>query len=559
VQLKSFRDQRLNGPAVSDVVPTWPTTDPERLPTQAFSLDVEAERRCSAMTSTPYAFRPERGLSEAMFFDAILKALPSVLPVLGSLFGGGGKEGAGGGALDGVLKAIGSPEIQDLVKQLLGQLATAKSRASSQSLSFAASTGDGRSQAMIAPALLAALPSLMPMLQNVLSPETIKAVLSSADPSKVIGAVTSGLKDLAGVGIENQKLIYDQLKAIHPSLDDPGLMNLLGSMSLSARAREEERPSFKRAGKVRVTLLDVEPSAIEGQSAVLYRLGGTLRFPFAVETPKPIRSAQIDVVLRELESHAVLAKKRAKVAIDASGPVARVPSFDADALARIEPGTDCALTITVTWAGASGQRLGSSVTQWVKLVRGATIIGAERAGEAKPLDDVTRHREFWHKVWEGPFDEARRRFDLQLKYCYRIEPGAAENSRMEAKALLEEPDIGRSTGKLKSGLLLSAAALNSLLPRLFERTALAREELEAFDGREAAERFATCAQARVQLSGKSRGSAAIWVFPEVAVHEVTLGVVDGVNDNGQVLSTEERKVTFPLPVAAHFVGTRSGQ
>jgi hypothetical protein len=256
----------------------------------------------------------------------------------------------------------------------------------------------------------------------------------------------------------------------------------------------------------------------------------------------------------------VLGRKRATTTIAGSGPVARVPSFDEAALAGVPSGTDCTLTITITWKAPSGRRVGTTLTHWLTLVRGSVITDVRRSGDAKPLDDVTRYREFWHKVWGGPFDELRRRFELQIKYCYSIDPGARENARMETKVLLEEPQNGRSAGKMKTGLLLSAVALNALLPRAFDRAPLPPADLEAFSGADAADRFATTAQARVVLSSpRARGSAAAWVFPDVALHDVVLRSVDQVDENGQVLSTKERTVTFPLPVSAHFIGTRSGQ
>ncbi|MBL9027053.1 MAG: hypothetical protein JNL21_32960 [Myxococcales bacterium] len=565
VQLKSFRDERLNGPAVSDVVRAWGGQGHDALPSVAFALEAEAERRCESMRSVPYRFGPSApGRSQAMFLDAILKAIPAALPALGSLFGGGaaGNKPGGGSPLEALLGAIGNKDIQELIKTLLAQVGTAKAQglgaSNAQALEVAEPYAPAR--AMIAPALLAALPALTPLLEKALNPETVKAILGAADPSKVIGAVSGALKDLAGVGIENQKVILDHLKAVHPSLDDKDLMGLLASMSAPGATVVTEGPqSFRRASKVKLTFLGMRPHSIDGRDQVLFLLGRSLRFPVDVQTPRPLGKALVEVTLRHLESHALIGRKRATVEISGAGPLAKVPMFDAETLSGVEPGTDCLLTVTVSWTNKAGQRVGTSVSQWIKLVRETVFAGAKRAGNATPLDDVTRYREFWHKVWEGPFDDARRRVGLQVKYCYALQPGARENGRMESKVLLEPPANGRVEGKVKAGLLLSAVALNSLLPRLFEKPALSSADLDALERRDAADRLGTCAHARVFLSGRPRGGAAVWVFPDVALHEVSLRAVTSADESGQVQGLAERSVLFPLPVAAHFIGTRSAQ
>src|SRR3990167_5385827 len=184
--------------------------------------------------NAPFCLR-ERPLSQPMFWQAIVGALPSLLPMLapaigslvsgiapavgqvaGSLLrsvpgGGGAAPDAGAqGAVSQIanlaeqaLRAIGpaaqqllTPENMRQIMQLIQAGSNAAAPGTGAATGGAAGAGAGAattkslsrySQAQVAPALLAALPALMPLLQQVLSPQTIQGVLDA--PQKMTGQI----------------------------------------------------------------------------------------------------------------------------------------------------------------------------------------------------------------------------------------------------------------------------------------------------------------------------------------------------------------------------------
>ena len=122
------------------------------------------------------------------------------------------------------------------------------------------------STAQFAPLLAAApmLTQLMPLLQQVLTPETVKTLIGAVSPKEVIGAVTDSLKEIGKLGLENNKQLQDWLKKLDPGVDDAGLDRLLEGMSLGAaiplarsvgsRATPEKaaaaEPSYRRVAGV---------------------------------------------------------------------------------------------------------------------------------------------------------------------------------------------------------------------------------------------------------------------------------------------------------------------
>jgi hypothetical protein len=54
---------------------------------------------------------------------------------------------------------------------------------------------------------------------------------------------------------------------------------------------------------------------------------------------------------------------------------------------------------------------------------------------------------------------------------------------------------------------------------------------------------------------KERGL--VWVVPVLKLYEFTIGKIKNTNEWGQVLETEDEKVSLALPVAARIVGLKT--
>ncbi|HEY8094385.1 MAG TPA: hypothetical protein VID93_11400, partial [Acidimicrobiales bacterium] len=286
LQLLSFRDQDLRGPAVSDIVGVpsrWTRPDRSRLqdgeedPMATLTLPADRWMRpyaaslppAHALSTPPPSAAVGPRLSHAQFLDAlagfISQALPFVkqalpvveqaLPVvqqIGQVLAGGPQAGSTGGAVAGAPKA----DLGQLLSQLLGQVQKAlqpgaaagaptvqapvpapaqapvvppAGQAAGSSLATSASTH--YSYASIAP-LLAALPALAPLLQSVLTPQTVQSLISAADPNKLLSTTIAGVMDAAKIGQQATDALHAHLRALNPGLGDDVLVPLLLAMSM---------------------------------------------------------------------------------------------------------------------------------------------------------------------------------------------------------------------------------------------------------------------------------------------------------------------------------------
>jgi hypothetical protein len=182
----------------------------------------------------------------------------------------------------------------------------------------------------------------------------------------------------------------------------------------------------------------------------------------------------------------------------------------------------------------------------------------EASSELIPLNDVDRFRTYWHKVWQGRFDDQVKRFALECKYYYALNSTRTKHARIETRIRTQELEDRRITGRLKTGIELSPDELNRLLPQLApgERP-LSETELRALRAGDFVERFNQAARYTAKFRGRVGDSAALWVYPEFKLQRIVLQKVGQVNGNGLVTSFVEHSVRFPMPALIHFIGART--
>ncbi|MEW5918521.1 MAG: hypothetical protein AB1762_19115, partial [Gemmatimonadota bacterium] len=112
-------------------------------------------------------------------------------------------------------------------------------------------------------------------------------------------------------------------------------------------------------------------------------------------------------------------------------------------------------------------------------------------------------------------------------------------------------------GRLKSGMTTTLAALNELIPQISTGKALNEAHLEALRSSDFVARFNTAARTRAALSGKAGVSAALWVYPEVKLHEIVLFKAASTDADSHVRELTEERVHFPIPVTLHVIGART--
>jgi hypothetical protein len=416
-------------------------------------------------------------------------------------------------------------------------------------------SGPRYAEAQVAPALLAALPALMPLLQQVLNPQTIQAVLEA--PARHTGVVIDGLKDMARLGIESHEQDLRHLRELNPGVDDPALDALLASLSLGLSQRQREL-DYKRVESVHLRFAEVHTEDLYGQTKTLYHYGQALAFPFVVETPRPIASGVLQLSVKDAESLEVLLEKTGRVKGVEGGPAPVVPRLSEAQVRTLQPNKDYLICLTLVWKNRSGANRGSAIKQKITLVSDYAFDRVEESSELIPLNDVARFREFWHKIWHGEFRDDLKRYALDCKYYYVLNAKRTSNARMETKMLTLGEEDRRVTGRLKTGMELSPDELNRLIPRIAPGAQpLSSEELQALRSQDFVERFNQAARYQAKLRGRSGDSGALWVYPEFKLQRVVLQQVGQVNANGNVLNFVEHSVQFPMPALLHFIGART--
>ncbi len=565
-QLISYRSKAYDGFAISSPVRFTGSRPGARpvadLPPLAFAKESTMDTPSTHLKTIPLGFREvQADYSDAMFLNVLLGALPSILPTAGKLLGGlfGGSSKGGGGASSGgagvnaLLKAVGSPETIKQIAALIQQIATAKSMLETPPRAHSV-WQRGYSEAKVAPALLAALPALIPILKQVLNPQMVQAVTNAG--TKPVGMIIDGIKDFAKIGLEADKQEMQHLERLNPGVDDAGLDRLLAGLSLSLANDVEMK--YKRVTRVRLNFAEVQTQKLYGRAKILYAAGRTLSFPLTLETPRPIRQGVLQLLVKDPDSLEIRFHRKYRVEQLTSGRLLTVPALDETDSQSLQAGTEYLVKAVLVWKNRQGKKRGTSITQQVTLAPTYLFDRVEESGEAIPLNDATQYRAFWHKIWGGRFTDERKRFVWDSKYYYRLNPQRSENARIETKTRVTKQERKKVVGQLKTGMELSPDDLNRLLLRLAPgQPPLDEDQLTALRSEDFADRFNQAARYQAKFRGRSGDSAALWVYPEFKLQNIVLARADQVNANGLITQFGEHRVKFPIPVLTHFIGVRT--
>jgi hypothetical protein len=405
------------------------------------------------------------------------------------------------------------------------------------------------SQAMIAPALLAALPALMPLLQQVLTPQNIQTLVDA--PQRMTGQVINGVLDIAKLGLLATEAEREHLRKLNPGVDDPALNQLLMSMSQGLAAGQ--RLNYRRVGSVKLNFDETQTQMLFGRSRVLYSKTGVLQFPMSVITPQTIKKARLVVQIKHPDTLAVLIEDGEDVGELSSGPIPLVPRIDETRIAKLEPNQDYIIVATLLWQTKKGTQVGTSIHQRITIIGEYSFDRIEEGGEPIAASNFEQYRDLWHKVWEGNFGSGAHSARLDCRYYLILNPKRTNNARLDTHV---ESD-GSIGGKLKAGVEYSPYVLNHLLTRLDSKAQLLSDaELEALSGSDFVERFNQAAQFSGKLKGRKGEHGALWVYPEFKIQTLVLTRAEDMDQNGNVRKLKESRVKFPMPVLMHFVGVK---
>lgn len=563
LQLITYREAPDIGPTVSDLVHAGP----------AAAVRPRRDEGGPAMTASLSNERPptraveafaleERPYSEAMFLQSLLpildKALPIIgqlAPMIGGLFGGGGATGGTPQAAPagGAPTAAALEQLIGVVQKLIATFAKPQAAApvpppaesGAKSLSWG---GSGYSEAAIAPALLAALPALAPLIEKALNPETLKA----------IGQITP-----TGQANAANEQVRQHLERILPSSDTSQIYQLLALLALqeSTHTLRASMPEYVPAGGAALGFdaATMEPGIeLRARSRRLYRNDRACSFPLVVETPRPIVRPRLRWQVKLATSADVLIdEERELEAVTGSGPLAVMPVLEPADIARLSEGEEHVLCAYLLWETASGRTLGLNAMLPFTPVGEYSYDSVAGADEdrAFALNDVDAHRDFWHKVWQATLSDEVFRYEYECKYYYGLDCDADETVRGVTRVHDEPRELHTQVGRLESSMKLSLRGLNALLPRLAPGLAsLSEPELAALRNNSFAKRFDSAGRYEARFGGRRGTSVGLWVLPELKLASVALKRCDDVDASGRVKAATLRTVSFAIPAAATFVG-----
>ncbi|MCA9707539.1 MAG: hypothetical protein KDK70_16925 [Myxococcales bacterium] len=592
IQLRTYRTRDRQGPAVSDIVAVLPSRR------RALSLPMSSPGESMNNADTiPFTFREVEPLSDAQGLVDLAKG------ALGALGGGGGLadiakqiaarvgpqlldymvKGAatlGGGAVDPAALQLAQEFLGFLAQRRGGGTSTAPRLATPMVPSTTTTSTKGKLSrskalqlrpvppptdlvgAMALPAvatLTTLLPSLLPMIERVMTPETTQMLLNAVNPTKMLGTLTegigNGLKALNRAQLEMDQRTMNHLSELMRPTSDTVELKMLEGMSVE-QAVGGDGLDYRRVGSVQLDFDAIRTITVAGQPLVAYLHGRELAFPFSVQTPRPIRGAGLQLELKDAHTRALVLRRRMRLDRVQAGRSARIPRISAAEAAGLRPGGDYLATLTLVWSNASGRRIGTSRTQLMRVLDGPTLGEVTPEGPAIPLSDPGRHRLFWHKIWEGELGGPVRRLSLDCRYYYALEPERRRPARTTTVARLrDDPGLGRQ-GQLQSGMVLDLHALDELATALPGGGALDAQTRELLRGEAIREVMGRRGRRTLELEGEQGQRAAVWVYPEVARCRVTLQRPGSVNENGLVTAMHETTARFPAPTRVHFVGAR---
>ncbi|MFW5774743.1 MAG: hypothetical protein ACOCW2_00515 [Chitinivibrionales bacterium] len=564
IQLTSYRKADRTGPALSAVI-RIPVGAVRQTPLAVQSFSKEKEMRQTIepdpVDIVPMRYR-EIPYSQSMFLQALVGMLPQIVPAVGNILGGligggsGRRTGDSGGSGGDLLSRLTNPEVIRRITQMISQISNSSSGRQPSSAEQQTTARSIRlSEAKMAPALLAALPALMPLLRNVLSPETVRSVIDA--PNRHLNTVINGMRDFARLGLESHEQDLRHLRELNPGVDDPALDRLLASLSVAATHAPREM-TFIRAKSVSISFVKNSSPELFGKLRPLYVQGTRMGFPIEVRTPRTIGKAILELVVKDPDSLAIIHYKKAKLTQVQQGALDDVPAFDPRETMQLVAGKEYLVCVALIWKNSRGKSVGTSRQQKIAVVNQYSFDRVEEAGELIPLRDVSLFRPYWHKVWQGSFKDELKRFEFNCKYYTVLRKRNLKHAKIETRIKILQREPKKVVALLKAGMEYSPEQLNKLIPCLIPGASMLSEpELMALHSSDFSERFNQAARYVAKLRGRSGDSGSLWVYPEVKMQTIVLQKTETVDENGLVVGLTEHRVSFPIPVLIHFIGART--
>ncbi|NMH88785.1 hypothetical protein [Flavivirga algicola] len=421
------------------------------------------------------------------------------------------------------------------------------------------------SKAKVAPALLAALPALMPVIEKALNPELIEAV--GNQPVKLFKAIGDAV-----LKMDEQEIKH--LEAINPGVDSADdISKLLQGMSVSRSLYQEDIITYNLVKELNLNCIGTKTVFFKNKNRVLYTKNRQILLPFSITTNKgerlnkKIPRSIIQILIKDPKTSKLVFRKTIKlVDIDISQDIQEAFITTKESQG-IPCNTEYKLEISYIWKSKSGKNIGVLKNQYIHFIKDVIYdrIG-DRIGDTIPFNNISVHRKFWHKIWAGGYSNSPRwevAFDIQ--YILALSTKESGIAKMETRTLKISDNIEESTqhpkrrrihSRLKSGFELSFKAINSIL-QLLNQEQLDGELLGALKHSDAKKSFSLSARYRAEMKGREGDTSTLWCYPEFVLRKLHMYKVEITNDYGQVISMAPQEYIIAMPEAIHFIGTKS--
>ncbi|MGV0718214.1 hypothetical protein ABQE93_22700 [Mycolicibacterium sp. XJ662] len=278
-----------------------------------------------------------------------------------------------------------------------------------------------------------------------------------------------------------------------------------------------------------------------------------------------LRRAILTVCLREPGGSTDLCRRSEKLTDLVPGTEIKVAltTEERDALPE---DTDLEVVACLRWKGAKGTYQATCAHRIMLTSRVSVRDRGEIVGGPVELTDMNRFRLFWNKVWESATRGASTGslplwgLDAALRYSVVTVSGAHGNGLMQTRIRQQPTDEGlrdQTTGRIKSGIEVSVAELNKLLPLWPGRQPVSDADLAAFNAPGWLAGHGGDAVTEVRMQGKRGTRGVLWVVPVLRLRAFTLAAATDVDPYGQLVATQDRVVHFPVIESIRVIGLGS--
>ncbi len=350
---------------------------------------------------------------------------------------------------------------------------------------------------------------------------------------------------------------------------DPAVALMLQKIDEAASVAKTTIP-FKHDGRFNLEVAGAKTVAVNGTQKCVYVAEKGIRFAVTVQGSKKekltIPKCIIQVQIRTSQDKNVLVDKKFPLTDVQTGAIVDSLQFSTEEIKNLQVNTDLLVCFTLVWRDKNKQVKGTRKCHSIMMTSGYLFDGTQSViKSAIPLNNITEHREFWHKIWEGRSPAGRKRTNIDCKYFMQYEPSSPRNNQIETKTLLKkgkevsdsEYEADDDFIKIKSGLQLSPQTLNALIPKISKFPALPEKQLNAIRGQEAKKLLESAGIGHVEFKTRRDETNMLWVYPEVDLLEINFKKANAINPYGNVLDFIDEKAVFVKPASIHFIGTKN--